>query len=215
MVNFLILNEKVPKYSKEDIDKGKTPLDAYILCSCLRETFCLSYKIRKSNNLYMYFQEGNLLIKFEGIKLRYLGPDERSQALLLGKALIKAKREGDSGDIIWKKSTPGIFIRSFHNDHSFFTFFYSLFRGKRILIVDCCQDDEKNGVDFKENDFKANGRNESLFIIPNYPRLNEASEVIQLFEGVENKKNLFLSKINSLENKILYINYQKDQQEPH
>ncbi|MFX1531798.1 MAG: hypothetical protein ACFFBC_11850, partial [Promethearchaeota archaeon] len=89
MVNFLLLFEKIIEYTKKQINKGLTPQKIYELCSCIRETFCLSYSIRKNNNLYLYFQEENLLLSFIGKKLRYLGPDERSQALLLLKALTK------------------------------------------------------------------------------------------------------------------------------
>jgi len=90
LVNFLLFVKNIASYSKSDIDKGNTPLDVYKLCSCIRESFCLSYAIRKNNNLYLYFQNEHILIKFEGRTLRFVGPDERSQALLLEKALIYA-----------------------------------------------------------------------------------------------------------------------------
>ncbi len=92
MVNFLLLLEKIIQYNKEIIDKGLTPKKIYELCSCIRETFCLSYSIRKDNNLLLYFQKEHILVSFIGEALRYLGPDERSQALLLEKALNKANR---------------------------------------------------------------------------------------------------------------------------
>ena len=82
LANFLLIIEELINYTKEDIDKGHTPLYIYALCSCIRETFCLSYAIRKNNTLYLYFQEEKILIKFEGSNLRYLGPDDRSQSLL-------------------------------------------------------------------------------------------------------------------------------------
>jgi len=117
VVNFLLLIKKISAYSKKDIDQGKTPLDVYQLCSCIRETFCLSYSIRKENNLYLLFQEYNALIKFEGKKLKFLSSDERSQALLLYKALNL------SSEILsfdnWYKSTPGIYIKKFEDFNAF------------------------------------------------------------------------------------------------
>ena len=89
LVNFLLFLENTINYDKRDIDEGRTPPLIYKICSCLREAFCLSYAIRKNNNVYFYFQRDHVLIKFDGKELRYLGPDERSQALLLEKALKK------------------------------------------------------------------------------------------------------------------------------
>ena len=53
LVNYLLLIEDIPYFTKEDVDEGLTPLDVYKICSCIRETFCLSYSIRKQNNLYL------------------------------------------------------------------------------------------------------------------------------------------------------------------
>jgi len=89
LANFLLIIEEIIDFTKKDIDKGYTPPLIYKICSCIREAFCLSYAIRKNNNLYLYFQKEKILIKFEGSRLRYLGPDERSQALLLKKAFEK------------------------------------------------------------------------------------------------------------------------------
>ena len=116
MVNFLLLFEKIINYSKKDIDKGKTPLNVYKICSCIRETFCLSYAIRKDNVLYLYFQKEHVLIKFEGQTLRFLGPDERSQAILIKKALNKIYEKFDNENNKWVKSTPGIFGKRFSNN---------------------------------------------------------------------------------------------------
>ena len=89
MVNFLIYISKITPFSKKDVDEGNTPPDIYKLCVSIREAFCISYYIRKENNLYFYIEEKHILIKFIGNELRYLGSDERSQALLLSKVLNK------------------------------------------------------------------------------------------------------------------------------
>ncbi|MBD3341368.1 MAG: hypothetical protein GF353_19840 [Candidatus Lokiarchaeota archaeon] len=119
LVNFLLIYDKTIVYEKNDIDKGKTPPLIYEICSCLREAFCLSYAIRKNNNIYLYFKDTSGLIKFQGNKLKYLGPDERSQALLLLKAQNKikvAKLQESNG---WIKSTPGIYVKKCKNILSF------------------------------------------------------------------------------------------------
>ncbi|MHA1764008.1 MAG: hypothetical protein ACTSYC_09685, partial [Promethearchaeota archaeon] len=87
MVNFLLIIKRIAPFTKKDIDKGNTPLEIYDLCTCIKETFCLSYAIRKLNDLYLYFIEESLFLKFHGGELKYLGSDERSQAILLLKAI--------------------------------------------------------------------------------------------------------------------------------
>ena len=207
---FLIENNI--NYTKKIIDSGQTPQIVYELCSCIRETFCLSYSIRKTNFLYLYFQKEHVLVKFEGKKLRYLGPDERSQALLLEKALNKVKEEININNSIWIKSTPGIFIRKFYDVSSFINFYRSIALEKSFLIINTPQIDEdnvdfynldENLVEIKENDF---------FIIPIYVISRENSKMIELFKEVKNIKLLSLSKIKKVENKILYINFRKDRQ---
>ena len=54
-----------------------------------------------------------------------------------------------------------------------------------------------------ENDF---------FIIPIYTITTKNFRIIELIKEVKNIKLLSLSKIKKVENKILYINFRKDQQ---
>ena len=115
LVNFLILIEKISKFSKNTIDKGKTPLDIYKLCSIIREAYCCSYTIRKNNNLYFYVDSSKILIKFEGTSLRYLGSDERSQALLLKRALDRINGLEKNNWQKMKRSNPVIFINRLKN----------------------------------------------------------------------------------------------------
>ena len=55
LADFLILKTSPPKYTKKDIDIGNIPHELYAICSIIRESFCLSYSIRKDINLYFYF----------------------------------------------------------------------------------------------------------------------------------------------------------------
>ncbi|MFX1324859.1 MAG: hypothetical protein ACFE8N_07875, partial [Promethearchaeota archaeon] len=136
MVRFLLLIEKIPEYTKKIIDAGLTPHNVYKLCSCIRETFCLSYSIRKNNDLYLYFQEDYALIIFLGNELRYLGPDERSQALLLEKALKPTKDLKNLTTKGLKKSTPGIYYTKFFDQISFVRYLISIATGSTYLLIE-------------------------------------------------------------------------------
>ncbi|MFX0023663.1 MAG: hypothetical protein ACFE9S_15155 [Candidatus Hermodarchaeota archaeon] len=209
MVNFLLLLENIIHYSKKDIDKGNTPLMIYKICSSLREAFCLSYAIRKENNFYLYFQKEHLLIKFEGETLRFLGPDERSQALLLNKALNKIFNNFNSLNYRWIKSTPGIYVKTLSSTLEFIEYFNSLSYGKNYLILQYSQEPcksinlDKNFESIKESDF---------FIIPTYKIQNSNNNMLEMLKQIRNIEILTLSMIDSIEDKILYINFRKDQQ---
>ncbi|MHA2281082.1 MAG: hypothetical protein ACXAC5_09550 [Promethearchaeota archaeon] len=213
MVNFLLLIEKITQYNKEIIDKGHTPQKVYELCSCIRETFCLSYSIRKNNNLFLYFQKEHILVSFIGKELRYLGPDERSQALLLEKALNKANRIDIKVKDGRKQSTPGIYILKFLDHSSFLGYITSLIIGNIYIIID------RKAFSKKERDIYASNFNleffidKNLFIIPTYNYIIGNSKMLDLFNEMKNIKFFSLSKIKQIENKILYINYRKDHQD--
>lgn len=213
MANFLLLIENISNYSKQDIDRGKTPFEIYKLCSCIRETFCLSYAIRKRNILYLYFQKEHVLIKFEGKKLRYLGPDERSQALLLEKALNKVNKTLSAKDNKWEKSTPGIYVRKFFDKLSFINFFSAIMLGNNYLIIDKQQAAKEKVEEFNSNNKFIKIMENDFFIIPTYTISKGNSNIIKTFKEVKNIKLISLSKIKGVENKILFINFRKDSQE--
>jgi hypothetical protein len=212
LVNFLLFVKNIASYSKSDIDKGNTPLDVYKLCSCIRESFCLSYAIRKNNNLYLYFQNEHILIKFEGRTLRFVGPDERSQALLLEKALRRASEYSVSKNIKWIKSTPGILSRKFLNYIKFIEFYASISHGKNYLLLDDPQKVETELVLVKlNNNFKSIKENDS-FIILTYNPPNINLRIMEMFKELKNIKVVFFPMIIPTEDKILYINFRKDYQ---
>ncbi|MFX1432077.1 MAG: hypothetical protein ACFFCY_18060 [Promethearchaeota archaeon] len=212
MVNFLLLLEEIINYSKKDIDKRKTPPKIYKICSCIRETFCLSYNIRKSNVLYLYFQKECILIKFEGEKLRFLGPDERSQALLLKKCLNKMFDNLNNSYNRWIKSTPGIFGKKFSNNFEFVDFITSISYAKINLIIDTYQDLGEN-PEFQNLNKEVGLINDTdFYIIPTYNIQENNKNIIELFKQLKTTKIISLSMIKSIENKILYINFRKDQQ---
>ena len=202
LVLFLILNNGYTIYNKKDIDKGNTPLGVYKLCSGIREFFCLSYAIRKKNTLYLYFHSDLILIKLDGSKLRFLGSDERSQALLLLKALEKATTLINEK---WERSTPGIYVMKLLNpltiDH-----FIEKMSFERIFLINQSKNNNLQN-DFNNKDFTT----QDLFIV-----INDLDDelVRELFENLDSSTKIIqinFSEIQSLENKILYINYLLDQ----
>lgn len=202
LVLFLILNNGYTIYNKKDIDIGNTPLDVYKLCSGIREFFCLSYAIRKKNTLYLYFHSDLTLIKLDGSKLRFLGSDERSQALLLLKALEKANTLINEK---WERSTPGIYVMKLLNplniDH-----FIEKMSFERIFLINHSKNTDLQN-DFNNKDFTS----QDLFIV-----INDLEDelVRELFENLDSSIKIIqinFSEIKSLENKILYINYLLDQ----
>ncbi|MHA1105976.1 MAG: hypothetical protein ACTSPN_09705 [Promethearchaeota archaeon] len=202
LVLFLILNNGYTIYNKKDVDIGNTPLDVYKLCSGIREFFCLSYAIRKKNTLYLYFHSDLTLIKLDGSKLRFLGSDERSQALLLLKALEKATTLINEK---WERSTPGIYVMKLLNslniDH-----FIEKMNFKRIFLFNQSKNTNLQN-DFNNKDFTS----QDLFIV-----INDLEDelVRELFDNLDSSIKIIqinFSEIKSLENKILYINYLLDQ----
>ncbi len=208
MVNFLILIEKFPKFSKSNIDVGKTPIYVYNLCSIIRESFCLSYSIRKNNNLYLYFESLQLLIKYDGKKLRFLGSDERSQAILLNKAIDKIDKNEKVNDEKWKQSTPGIFVKKLPNFNSIFESNHEIFRNKLAIVFDFkCKELTLDSIDIEDLE----DIYDYCYIIPYSQNSQRSFRFLQAIKEEYNLKCINLSNIKGIENKILYINFRIDQ----
>jgi tRNA pseudouridine-54 N-methylase len=206
-LDFLIFLDCVTQYTKSDIDKGKTPLDVYTLCAIIRESFCISYTIRKNNNLYLYFETDNLFIKIEGKSVRYLGSDERSQALLLLRAIMKIETNENYDHREWIKSTPGIYIKKLPSSEFILENINGNFNDNRIFITDISKEKVKQNVKYGEN-IDENSSDCYLFSfsqdsIPFLKFIQKVNEECSL-------KNIDLSKIRGIENKILYINFLDD-----
>lgn len=210
MVNFILFIEKISDYSKKVIDNGHTPLDIYNLCSIIRESFCCSYSIRKTNNLYIYIDSIQCLIKFEGNSLRYLGSDERSQALLLKKALDKIIGVEKTNFIGMQKSTPGIFVKRVLNGKSVLENIKNLHNDK-ILIIDEFEKGNTHTTLINLQDLYK--LNEYCYIFP-FPKNSQCT--VDFLGVVDEKYKLIytnLSNIKGIENKILYVNFLIDQKE--
>ncbi len=203
-MDFLIFIERVSKYTKSDIDKGKTPLDVYELCAIIRESFCISYTIRKNNNFYLYIETDHLFIKIEGNSVRYLGSDERSQALLLLRAFMAIETNENYNDREWIRSTPGIYVKKLPNLSLILENINGNFYDKRIFITDISKDKFKQNVKYGET-INENSSHCYLFSfsqesIPFHKFLQKINEECSL-------KTIDLSKIRGIENKILYLNF--------
>ena len=219
LVEFFLLHETIPDYNKGVIDIGETPPVIYKICSSIRETFCLSYGIRKFNNLYLYIQKNKTLIKFLGKKLRFLGPDERSQALLLNKAIQKVHHRSNIKREKWVESTPGIQVRNMNNLNSFYIFLNS-FNKRRLIII--CDPISIYDINFlyhmfdypKIKEFKEiKELNESIFLFPwnNKILINFLKSLVNTFPSMIELVTLVpLKKVKAIEEKILYINFQID-----
>lgn len=207
MVDFLLLIENITDYSKKNIDQGNTPFEIYKLCNCIREAFCMSYSIRKQNNLYFYYEKERVSIKFTGDQLRYLGSDERSQALLLLKALNMNKSSSKTALKSWVKSTPGIFIRKFQNTPSFLNDLENITERKFVFIVDPNYFNNHKQLSEKQSFEHLKSISEYFYIIPTYPI---SENFIQQLKGLKNFQFIDLSQLKRLSDKILYINYQID-----
>lgn len=203
LVISLILNNTYSKYNKKDIDLGNTPLDIYTLCSGIREFFCLSYAIRKTNLLYLYFHSDLILIKLDGKKLRFLGSDERSQSILLLKALNKAKTLLNER---WERSTPGIYVMKLLKTLNIDQFIKKI-SFERIFLIN-----QSENTDFQHNSKNYEYKSQDLFIIINDLCVDIIRELFENLDSSIKIKKINFSEIKSLENKIIYINYLIDQQ---
>jgi len=199
--------ESVSKYTKGDIDEGKTPLDVYTLCAIIRESFCISYTIRKDNNFYLYNETDHLFIKIEGKSVRYLGSDERSQALLLLRAFMKIENNENYNDREWIKSTPGIYVKKLPNSELILENINGNFIDNRIFITDISNENFKKNVKYGENI----DENSSYCYLFSFSQ--ESITFLKFLQKVNEEcslKNIDLSKIRGIENKILYVNFLYD-----
>jgi tRNA (pseudouridine54-N1)-methyltransferase len=114
MRTFVIVAHKAvttPKFTLNDLPGGAGRMD--IIARCINASLFLSHDLRRDVDTYaVLLGEPNppITVRFNGEKVRYLSPDERSAAALIKKALEKgAPTMGE------EETTPGVYIskRSF------------------------------------------------------------------------------------------------------
>lgn len=108
---FLAFQPGLNKFSKQDVDKGHVTPAMASTCNILRATFFLSNGFRRERELFLQFPELDMMVRFHGPTLRYLGPDERSMLLLLEKALDIHEAREKVAVSRWQETTPGILTR--------------------------------------------------------------------------------------------------------
>ncbi len=114
MRTFVIVAHKAvttPKFSLNDLPGAAGRMD--IVARCINASLFLSHDLRRDiDTIAVLLGEPNppVSVRFNGEKVRYLSPDERSAAALIKKAMEKgAPANGE------EESTPGVYIskRSF------------------------------------------------------------------------------------------------------
>ncbi len=108
MKDFIIIGHKAvtAPFSLNDLPGAAGRMD--ILCRCVNAALFLSHDLRRDVRVYLVLKgepSPPRLIRFEGDKVRYLSPDERSAASLIKKALEKTAQD------FWTESTPGVSVR--------------------------------------------------------------------------------------------------------
>lgn len=109
MKDFVIIGHKAlttSDFSLNDLPGSAGRMD--ILCRCVNSALFLSHGMRRDVNVHLVLlgePDPGKIVRFNGEKLKYLNPDERSSGSLIKKALEKDATPYES------QSTPGVWIR--------------------------------------------------------------------------------------------------------
>ncbi|MEZ5333741.1 MAG: tRNA (pseudouridine(54)-N(1))-methyltransferase TrmY [Methanolobus sp.] len=109
MKDFVIIGHKALTeggFSLNDLPGSAGRMD--ILCRCVNSALFLSHGMRRDVNVHLVLlgePDPGKIVRFNGEKLKYLNPDERSSGSLIKKALEKDAIAYET------QSTPGVFIR--------------------------------------------------------------------------------------------------------
>ena len=144
------------------------------------------------------------MIKFDGNKLRYLGPDERSQTLLLIKALnIFHQREYNNQDA-WIKSTPGIYIKQLPCYENPVDFYNDL---PNENLITCSNKNNSIGDNMEISPKTLKQLEEYLFIFNSDNNNNTNGNLSHQLSQYKNILYFKLPTVEAIEDKILYINF--------
>lgn len=144
-------------FSLNDLPGSAGRMD--ILCRCVSSALFLSFGMRRDVNIHLLLlgePDPGKIIRFEGLNLKYLNPDERSSGSLILKALQKGAGEKDT------RSTPGVWIR-----RGDLKSLLSEFEGRPLLYL------REDGKDFREI---AREIRDPVFILGDHTGVTEAEE---------------------------------------
>jgi tRNA pseudouridine-54 N-methylase len=106
--HFILFMSRFPEIGRQEIDRGTLNREALGVVNCVRSSLFNSYGLRRDSNLILCpVDQGNKLIRIEGEKLRYMGPNERSISILLSMSANKLFSRSVTQDEV---SSPGITI---------------------------------------------------------------------------------------------------------
>jgi tRNA (pseudouridine54-N1)-methyltransferase len=144
-------------FSLNDLPGSAGRMD--ILCRCVSCALFLSFGMRRDVNIHLLLlgePDPGKIIRFEGLHLKYLNPDERSSGSLIQKALQKNVTEQDI------RSTPGVWIR-----RGSLTSLLSQFEGRPLLYL------REDGKDIREF---AHEVRDPVFILGDHTGVTEEEE---------------------------------------
>lgn len=139
-----------------------------ILCRCVSSALFLSFGMRRDVNVHLLLlgePNPGKILRFEGLHLRYLNPDERSSGSLIQKALQKDASEQDI------RSTPGVWVRKGDLDS-----LLSEFEGRTLLYL------REDGEDIRAI---ASEIRDPVFILGDHLGVTEEEEAQLLKAGVK------------------------------
>jgi tRNA (pseudouridine54-N1)-methyltransferase len=193
MRTFVIVGHKAvttPKFSLNDLPGGAGRMD--IVARCINASLFLSHDLRRDVDTYVILLgEPNppVTVRFNGEKVRYLSPDERSAAALIKKALEKgAPATGE------EESTPGVYIskRSFED----------VINGlDKVIYL------HEDGEDIREVELKG----DEAFVLSDHQNLTPEEETVLEKKGA--KRVSLGKKLYHADHCIVMVNHELDLRE--
>ena len=160
MRDFVIIGHKAKTngdFSLNDLPGSAGRMD--ILCRCVSSALFISFGMRRDVNVNLLLlgdPDSGKIIRFEGLNLKYLNPDERSSGSLIQKALQKNAIKQ------YTNSTPGVWIRKGDLESML-----SEFEGRMLLYL------REDGEDFRKF---ACDTQDPIFILGDHTGVTEEEE---------------------------------------
>jgi len=190
MRTFVIVAHKAvttPKFSLNDLPGAAGRMD--IVARCINASLFLSHDLRRDVDTYaVLLGDPNppMTVRFNGEKVRYLSPDERSAAALIKKALEKGAPE--TGE---EECTPGVYI----SKHSFQDVIGGL---HKIIYL------HEDGEDIRKVELAG----DETYVLSDHQNLTPEEETILESKGA--KKVSLGKKLYHADHCIIMVNHEMD-----